>query len=94
MIRVAFVKLDRNGNKVIEWEEWVAVDQEPDARKRFDAMDKNTDSKITFFEFSESARRTTNVEKTFSELDLDKDRALSPDEHEGLPHFKILSVRF
>jgi len=94
MIKTAFARLDANGDQVITREEWVALDREPGAGERFDAMDKNRDEKVTFFEFSKSARESLNVSETFIALDRNENGSLSPDEYSGRPHFKILSVRF
>jgi len=92
--RAAFLKIDKDGDKVITWEEWADVDKQPGARERFAAMDKNKDAKITIFEFSETARKSLNVNETFRALDRDENGTLSSDEYSGRPHFKILSVQF
>ncbi len=94
MCRDAFAKTEKNGDHVISWEEWAALDKAPGARERFDAMDANKDAKISFFEFSKTARKSANIDRTFSVLDKNGDGTLSQDEYSGHPHFKILSVQF
>ena len=94
MSREAFAKMDKDNNRVITWEEWSGADKAPGARERFDAMDKNKDGNITFFEFSEAVRKSGDVNETFSVLDKNGDGTLSQDEYSGHPHFKLLSVRF
>ncbi len=92
--RDAFAKLDKNGDKVVTWEEWAAVDKEPGARERFDAIDAKRNGQITFDEFLEAVRKKSDLDTTFSLLDSDGNGALSQNEYSGLPHFRILSVRF
>ncbi len=94
MSREAFAAMDKDHNRIITWREWFGADQGPDARQRFDALDKNKDGGITDVEFLASAGKAADIDRKFSALDKNGDGTLSPDEYAGHPHFNVLSIKF
>ena len=89
-----FERLDTNKDGAITLDEWKAVDHSPDVEKHFNAMDKDHNGKISYPEFLDAAEWKGALRESFTLLYRDRDNSLSPDELNGRPMFRLLSVDF
>lgn len=97
MKKQVFDELDADKNKEVTESEWGSVPditEEKEHESVFRKMDRNTDSRITFFEFSDYAESNSNIEKAFIGLDMDKNNLLSPDEVSSRPIFRLITVHY
>jgi Ca2+-binding EF-hand superfamily protein len=92
--RTAFDSVDENKDGVIDWSEWSRADREAGAKERFNAIDADKNTRISFLEFSDAANKSANFDEMFSVLDKDRDGSISPDEFSARPSFRILSIKF
>ena len=92
--KATFEKLDVNKDGMITLQEWKAVDLSPEARKNFEAMDKDRNGRISYPEFSDAVDWKSALNDSFKSLDRDRDSHLAPDELTGRPMFRLLSVDF
>ena len=93
----AFERLDVNENKTISMQEWEPITDGRNKKKHmelFERIDKDSDKRINFFEFSDYAERNSNIEEAFMGLDKDKNNHLSPDEITVRPLFKMITIKF
>jgi len=93
----AFERLDTNKNEMISMEEWEPLTDIKNRKKHmelFERMDKDSDKRINFLEFSDYAERHSNIEEAFMGLDKNRNNHLSPDEITVRPLFKMITVRF
>lgn len=83
----AFKRLDRDGDGVVTFDEFVRVSDERLAR-----MDRNGDGNIGRDEFMDhhAAEATRRIERIFAELDKNRDGKLAPDELKGRPEAERL----
>jgi hypothetical protein len=89
-----FEKLDTNQDGVITLEEWKTMDHSPEAKKHFEAMDKDRNGRLSYPEFSDVVDGKRTLNDSFKSLARDHDSSLAPDELTGRPMFKLLSVDF
>ena len=89
-----FEKLDTDKDGMVSLEEWKAMDKSPEARKNFDAMDKDQNGRISYPEFTNTADWKSALNDSFNSLDRDRDSHLASDEMTGRPMFRLLSVNF
>lgn len=89
-----FAKLDTNKDGMVTLEEWKAVDHSPEAEKHFAALDKNRNGRIGYPEFLDAADWKSALNDSFISLDRDRDSKLTPDELNGHPMVRLLSVNF
>lgn len=97
MKKYIFDELDADKNNEVTESEWGSVPditEEKEHESVFKKMDRNTDSRITFFEFSDYAESNSNIQKAFMGLDMDKNNLLSPDEVSSRPTFRMITVHF
>jgi Ca2+-binding EF-hand superfamily protein len=92
--QAAFTSADRNGDRIIDKQEWQKVQPPVQAEQKFEAIDKDLDKRISFLEFSDSVDRTRNFDEVFNALDRNRDGSLSPDEFNDRPAFTIFSIKF
>lgn len=93
----AFHRLDTNHDNEISEEEWNSVANIPEIQKHremFRQIDRDSDRRIKFFEFSDYAERHANIEEAFTGLDKDGSNSLSPDEISVRPLFKMITIHF
>ena len=89
-----FKNIDRNGDKKIDKQEWKAAAPSPQAESNFESVDRNSDTSVSFLEFSEKADKNYNYDEVFNALDRNRDGSLAPDEFNARPAFNILSIKF
>ncbi|MDO8282253.1 MAG: EF-hand domain-containing protein [Thermodesulfovibrionia bacterium] len=97
MKKQVFDELDADKNKEVTESEWGSVPditEEKEHESVFKKIDRDTDSRITFFEFSDYAESNSNIMKAFMGLDMDKNNLLSPDEVSSRPMFRLITVHF
>ncbi len=97
MEMTAFDKLDADKDGFITREEWRKMDYIEDLGKShevFKYADRNADKRISFPEFSEYAKKYSNIEEAFMTLDKDKDDSLSFDEVTLRPLFRLFIIRY
>lgn len=97
MKKSVFEELDADKDNEVTESEWgkaVDITEAKDHESVFRMMDRDTDSRITFFEFSDYAEDNSNIEKAFMGLDIDMNNFLSPDEVSSRPVFRMITVHF
>jgi Ca2+-binding EF-hand superfamily protein len=95
MREYAFEKIDKNKDKFISKEEWGSINNINDREEHselFKHIDKNSNQKISFFEFWNYADKHSNVNEAFMDLDSDGDNNLSPVEFTVRPPFKMVTI--
>lgn len=76
----AFENLDQDSDKYITRDEWDEYETVRQPGKRFAEMDKNSDKKLSFTEFSNLRRKHLTLNNLFGTLDRDSDGLLTKDE--------------
>ena len=96
MIEYAFKTIDGNDSGAITNIEWDIIESVSEDRAKHDelvkAMDKDNDARISFVEFSDYAKKHSNVKETFKALDKDKNGILSPAEIPERPLFVLVTI--
>ena len=93
----AFEKIDNSQDKMVSKSEWMSLGDIVETEKHdrlFKEIDRDKDSRITFFEFSDYADKHSNIYEAFMGLDKNGSNALSPDELTVRPLFKMITIRF
>ena len=97
MIEYAFKQIDSNDSGAITSIEWDVIESVSEDREMHDTlvkvMDKDKDSRISFIEFSDYAKKHSNIKATFTALDKDKNGILSPAEIPERPLFILVTIR-
>ena len=97
MIEYAFKQIDSNDSGTITSIEWDVIESVSEDREMHDTlvkvMDKDKDSRISFVEFSDYAKKHSNIKATFTSLDKDKNGILSPAEIPERPLFILVTIR-
>ena len=97
MIEYAFKQIDSNDSGAITSIEWDVIESVSEDREMHDTlvkvMDKDKDSRISFVEFSDYAKKHSNIKTTFTALDKDKNGILSPAEIPERPLFILVTIR-
>lgn len=97
MKKSVFEELDADKDNEVTESEWGSASDIAEAKEHesiFSKMDSNSDSRITFFEFSDYAEDNSNIEKAFMGLDIDRNNFLSPDEVSSRPVLRLITVHF
>jgi Ca2+-binding EF-hand superfamily protein len=97
MIEYAFKTIDGNDSGAITNIEWDIIESVSEDREKHDelvkAMDEDKDASINFVEFSNYAKKHSNITVVFIFLDKDKNGVLSPAEIPERPLFIMVTIR-
>jgi Ca2+-binding EF-hand superfamily protein len=94
MNREGFARIDADKNGSISRDEWRAFDTSLEAEENFEALDTNHDEAISPAEWTYNFGRSGVGLRLFSNLDLDRDEALSEPEIDRSPVAPMLSITF
>tara|TARA_R110002096_G_scaffold104771_20_gene230775 strand:+ start:4857 stop:5246 length:390 start_codon:yes stop_codon:yes gene_type:complete len=73
----AFDLLDANKDGAVTLEEWKAVEDVRQPLRRFNSLDSNGDSKLSFDEFAKTSRKRSTLDNMFGTLDRNEDGFLT-----------------
>jgi len=97
MEKSAFDRLDKNKDGFITPIEWSGADlieEKEKAQEVFQAIDKKTNKRISYPDFTNYADKYSNLEEAFMILDKNKDGSLSPDEITLRPLFRLITIHY
>jgi Ca2+-binding EF-hand superfamily protein len=89
-----FGKADKNGDGIINWDEWQQLDNSPNARRHFDSLDANSNGKVTADEWKAGLEKTGVSMSLFKQLDTDQSGYLGPSELKRRPVSGLFQLNF